>query len=278
MDPNVFETANAGFAQAMYEEFLRDPASVDAGVAPAVRERRRRGGASAERDRAPRPAAESRPTPSPRHTGRRGRDAGGPSGRAGSRAVPIKGPAARLVQNMNESLTVPTATTFRELPVAQLESARKALNAAPQAGGAEREDLVHPPHRLRARPRHRSSTRSWGTPSPSRTASRCGYTPSGISLGLAVDVNRKDGSRGLVVPVIKGAETMDFAGIPRGLRRPGGEGAGQQADARRLRRRHDVAHQPGRSRHARLGAAAHGRPGQHHRGRRDRLPARVRHG
>ena len=26
VDPNVFETANAGFAQAMYEEFLRDPA------------------------------------------------------------------------------------------------------------------------------------------------------------------------------------------------------------------------------------------------------------
>ena len=29
MDPNVFETANAGFAQALYEEFLRDPAAVD---------------------------------------------------------------------------------------------------------------------------------------------------------------------------------------------------------------------------------------------------------
>src|SRR3954466_942898 len=28
VDPNVFETANAGFAQAMYEEFLRDPSAV----------------------------------------------------------------------------------------------------------------------------------------------------------------------------------------------------------------------------------------------------------
>src|SRR5439155_4443665 len=35
--------------------------------------------------------------------------------------------------------------------------------------------------------------------------------PEGISLGLAVDVQRKDGSRGLVVPVIKRADTMDFA-------------------------------------------------------------------
>ena len=35
--------------------------------------------------------------------------------------------------------------------------------------------------------------------------------PEGIGLGLAVDVQRKDGSRGLVVPVIKRADTMDFA-------------------------------------------------------------------
>ena len=35
--------------------------------------------------------------------------------------------------------------------------------------------------------------------------------PEGLALGLAVDVQRKDGSRGLVVPVIKRADTMDFA-------------------------------------------------------------------
>src|ERR1041384_2750774 len=28
VQPNVFETANAGFAQALYEDYLRDPASV----------------------------------------------------------------------------------------------------------------------------------------------------------------------------------------------------------------------------------------------------------
>ncbi|MDX2194069.1 MAG: hypothetical protein NW201_11980, partial [Gemmatimonadales bacterium] len=28
MDANVFETANAGFAQVLYEDWLRDPASV----------------------------------------------------------------------------------------------------------------------------------------------------------------------------------------------------------------------------------------------------------
>ena len=40
---------------------------------------------------------------------------------------------------------------------------------------------------------------------------RTGSIPAGINLGLAVDVERKDGSRFLVVPVIKGADEMDFA-------------------------------------------------------------------
>src|SRR5207248_2931924 len=35
--------------------------------------------------------------------------------------------------------------------------------------------------------------------------------PQGVHLGLAVDVEKKDGSRALVVPVIKHAEQMDFA-------------------------------------------------------------------
>src|SRR5262245_56891475 len=36
-------------------------------------------------------------------------------------------------------------------------------------------------------------------------------TPDGIHLGLAVDVERKDGSRGLVAPVLKHAERMGYA-------------------------------------------------------------------
>src|SRR3954451_1330178 len=35
-------------------------------------------------------------------------------------------------------------------------------------------------------------------------------TPDGVSLGLAVDVERKDGTRSLVVPVIKQADRLDF--------------------------------------------------------------------
>ena len=114
VDPNVFETANAGFAQAMYEEFLRDPAAVgpewrrlfESGV---IGERPRGNGAA-------RPAAAA---PS------------APVSTASSLPVGaslIKGPAAKLVANMNESLTIPTATTFRVVAVGVLEERRRRLN------------------------------------------------------------------------------------------------------------------------------------------------------
>ena len=35
--------------------------------------------------------------------------------------------------------------------------------------------------------------------------------PEHVNLGLAVDVQREDGSRTLIVPVIKGGESMSFA-------------------------------------------------------------------
>ena len=43
--------------------------------------------------------------------------------------------------------------------------------------------------------------------------------PEGVSLGLAVDVERKDGSRSLIVPVIHQADQLDFPVLRRPLRR-----------------------------------------------------------
>ncbi len=193
MDPNVFETANAGFAQAMYEEFLKNPQSVGEGW--------RRLFESGVVGEVPPPAP-----PSPNGGSKREE----PAERTAPAGEPIKGPAARLVQNMNESLTVPTATTFRELPVARLEAARKSLNAALQAAG--RDTKVSFTHLIayaivQATKQHpvMGHTLAMHDGVPYRVA------PDGVNLGLAVDVTRKDGSRGLVVPVIRHAETMDFA-------------------------------------------------------------------
>ena len=201
MDPNVFETANAGFAQAIYEEFLRDPTAVD----PEWR-RLFESGVVGQRDgvEAAKPAG-----------GGAQRQSGGETAKQAAGATPIKGPAAKLVANMTESLTVPTATTFRELPVGTLEERRRQLNSALQ--GAGRPEKISFTHLIayaivQATKQHpvMSHTLSLVEGVPHRVQ------PDGIGLGLAVDVQRKDGSRGLVVPVIKHAETMDFAAFHTG--------------------------------------------------------------
>ncbi len=206
VDFNVFETANAGFAQAMYEEFLRDPAAVgpewrrlfESGV---VGERPDGNGVSASK-----PASEPRPAVTA---------ALAPAAPAPSAALPagssaIKGPAAKLVANMNESLTVPTATTFRVLPVGVLEDRRRAFNAGLQAAG--KSGKISFTHLIafalvQATKQHPVMGHTLAV----HDGTSYRVVPESIALGLAVDVQRKDGSRGLVVPVIKRADMMDFA-------------------------------------------------------------------
>ncbi|MGH7516383.1 MAG: multifunctional oxoglutarate decarboxylase/oxoglutarate dehydrogenase thiamine pyrophosphate-binding subunit/dihydrolipoyllysine-residue succinyltransferase subunit [Gemmatimonadales bacterium] len=227
MDPNVFETANAGFAQAMYEEFLRDPAA----VGPEWRRLFEGGtvglgnGADGRMDRwtdgqtaVTRPAAAAPPGPGQIATGASVHPTISPSGHPAAPppgAVPIKGPAARLVANMNESLSVPTATTFRTLPVAQLERCRKDLNAKLQsAGRPQKLSFTHLIAFALVQAAKRHPVMAHMLSEIDGTPYR--VQPDGLGLGLAVDVQRKDGSRGLVVPVIKRADTLDFAAFHAG--------------------------------------------------------------
>ena len=91
----------------------------------------------------------------PGRQGDQGRRAGGGQRRRrrrdraaahGGEAKPLRGPAAMLAQAMNESRSMPTATSFRTLAVDVLDAKRKALNGVAQ--GARDEGLVHPPDRL----------------------------------------------------------------------------------------------------------------------------------
>ncbi len=129
-------------------------------------------------------------------------------GRAPVGASPLKGPAAALAAAMEQSLGVPTATSFRTFAVGALESRRLDLNAALKtAGRSEKISFTHLIAFALARSArempamtasfHRSET------GPERVAG-------GVQLGLAVDLQRKDGSRLLVVPVIRDAGELDF--------------------------------------------------------------------
>jgi 2-oxoglutarate dehydrogenase E1 component len=199
VDPNVFETANAGFAQALYEEFLRNPASVDEAWRELFES-----GIVGERPTATGPASPPSPAVTAPPPGVASAHVGPPGGEE------IKGPAARLAANMDASLTVPTATTFRQIPVSILERRRAQLNQALAASG--RELKVSFTHLIafglvEAVTAHPSMAhafqRTEGTPYR--------ITPTGVHLGLAVDLERKDGSRGLVVPVLRDCGVMEFA-------------------------------------------------------------------
>jgi len=191
---------NAGYVADLYERYRRDPASVDpqwrslfdsgaGGFEPvATAEEPTNGSQQA-------PAAE---TPSA--------DEGSATASVPEGATLIKGPAAALARNMVASLGVPTATSFREIDVATLEARRKELNGQIAPRKVSFTHLIGWAI-VRGSAEMRSMSHYFAT--IEEQAYR--VDPGGINLGLAVDVERPNGSRFLVVPVIKGADEMDFA-------------------------------------------------------------------
>ena len=57
-----------------------------------------------------------------------------------------------------------------------------------------------------------------------------------VNLGIAVDVEKRDGTRTLMVPVIRDAGPHELPGLRRRLRRADRRRARQHADGRRARR------------------------------------------
>lgn len=127
-------------------------------------------------------------------------------------AVQLKGPANALARNMDASLAIPTATTFREIPVRVLEGRRAELNRQLKAAG--RSEKISFTHLIAwALVEASKSFPGMGTGVIKSGNDTYKLVPEHLNLGLAVDVERKDGSRGLMVPVLKAAETLDFAGF-----------------------------------------------------------------
>jgi 2-oxoglutarate decarboxylase len=133
---------------------------------------------------------------------------GGAAAPAAGEAKPLRGPAAMLAQAMDESRDVPTATSFRTVSVDTLDAKRRALNGALKERGLK----VSFTHIIAWA--IVVSAREW--PVMTRTFEERDGKPFAIengpvNLGIAVDVERKDGSRSLMVPTIRGAERLDFA-------------------------------------------------------------------
>ncbi|GAC1533409.1 MAG: multifunctional oxoglutarate decarboxylase/oxoglutarate dehydrogenase thiamine pyrophosphate-binding subunit/dihydrolipoyllysine-residue succinyltransferase subunit [Acidimicrobiales bacterium] len=130
----------------------------------------------------------------------------------GDVAAPLKGVAARIVANMEASLTVPTATSVRRVPAKLLEVNRKILNNHLLRRRGGKVSFTHLIGFAVVKALHEVPVMNatFGTGVDGKpTVTRHHY----VNLGIAVDVENADGSRSLMVPAIKGAEGMDFHGF-----------------------------------------------------------------
>ena len=123
----------------------------------------------------------------------------------------LRGAPARTAINMDASLSVPTATSVRSVPVKLLWDNRTVINnhlARARGGKVSFTHLIGYAlvRALRSMPEMNVGFETVdGKPNL--------ITPAHINLGLAIDVKKDDGTRQLLVPSIKAAERMDFAGF-----------------------------------------------------------------
>ena len=134
-------------------------------------------------------------------------------GKAEPQLVPLRGAAARIVEAMEASREVPTATSVRTVPARLLEVNRSVLNGHLRRRQGGKVSFTHMiayavVKALEAVPVMTTMYREVdGKPNAAR--------PAHVNLGLAVDTRRPDGSRTLLVPNIKQADTLDFADFVR---------------------------------------------------------------
>src|SRR3954470_297961 len=128
---------------------------------------------------APQPAPAPRPTPVPSdHT-----------------TVPLRGAAGKIAQNMEISLTIPTATSIRNIPVKVLEENRRVVNNHLTLPGQPKASFTHIiawaiVGAIKQFPRMNAAFAMQDT-TPAR------IDREDVNLGIAIDVERKDGSRSL---------------------------------------------------------------------------------
>ncbi|WP_175470210.1 multifunctional oxoglutarate decarboxylase/oxoglutarate dehydrogenase thiamine pyrophosphate-binding subunit/dihydrolipoyllysine-residue succinyltransferase subunit [Curtobacterium sp. MCBA15_001] len=242
--------ANEWLVDELYEQFIADKHSVDESWWPVLESYHKASGASAPAAAAPAPASAAAPapaqssaaapsaaaTPAPAQSSAPapGDGKGAPiQARTTSKqpspqpipaeandatdeheethedvATPLRGMAKTLASNMDASLTVPTATSVRTIPAKLMIDNRIVINN----------------HLRRARGGKISFTHliGWAMvqalkefPSQNvfyeeRDGKPFVVEPAHVGLGIAIDVPKKDGTRSLLVPSIKRAETLTF--------------------------------------------------------------------
>ncbi len=216
---------NEWIVEDMYQRYLADPASVDPawhdffadyraqpqppGTAPAAAPAAPPAPATAAPTPAPVSAAPTpKPTPARPAPASPVRPAPAVPVPADATTTVLRGVAARIVANMDQSLTVPTATGVRAVPAKLISDNRIVINNHLARGRGGKVSFTHliGYALVRALARHPELNNSFaeidGRPAL--------VAPAQVNLGIAIDLAKPDGSRTLVVPNIKNVAPMDF--------------------------------------------------------------------
>ncbi|MDG2112961.1 MAG: 2-oxo acid dehydrogenase subunit E2, partial [Actinomycetota bacterium] len=122
---------------------------------------------------------------------------------------PIRGVGARIVANMEASLVVPTATSYRQVPAKLLELNRRIINdhlVKMLRGKVSFTHLIaYAIVRALDEVPSMTSTFLEGDDGRPRVVHH-----DEVGLGIAVDMERADGTRSLLVPCIRGANLLPF--------------------------------------------------------------------
>ncbi len=120
----------------------------------------------------------------------------------------IRGVALKIAENMDASLSVPTATSLRQIQIKLLDENRRWINRHRQSQGNSKTSYTHFIAWAILKALAKYPQMNDGYEETDGAAYRIKREE--VNLGLAVDVEKKDGSRTLLVPNIKSANRMNF--------------------------------------------------------------------
>ena len=131
-----------------------------------------------------------------------------PTPSEGAETRVLRGPAARVVTNMEASLGVPTATSVRTVPAKLLADNRVVINNQLRRSRGGKVSYTHligwaVVQALKAMPEMNAS---YGEVDGKPVV----VHPEHINVGIAIDLTKDDGTRQLLVPAIRAADRMDF--------------------------------------------------------------------
>ena len=201
--------SNATYVEGLLERYRSDPKLVDDAWQTYFSELLDGGSPSEAASPAPATTASEKPAqsvaPAPAEPAKQA--AGAPLN-SDTQSKPITGAAKKIVENMELSLTVPTATSFRTIPVKVLEENRRVINEHLGAQGRGKVSFTHIIAWAIVRSVKTYPALNHGFGVINGAPSRLEHE--GVNLGIAIDIEKKDGSRNLLVPNIKGADKLSF--------------------------------------------------------------------